>query len=118
MSKTVGVYCASSSKIDPCYFLAAKQLGEGIGARGWQVCNGGGGIGLMGAVSDAAMQSGGRAIGVIPEFMIATGWHHAGLSALRVVPDMHTRNKLVSELSAPLVAPPGGIGTCELLFVV
>ena len=72
----------------------------------------------MGAVSDAAMQSGGRAVGVIPEFMIEMGWHHAGLSELRVVPDMHTRKKLMSELSDAVVALPGGIGTLEELLEI
>ena len=118
MSKTIGVYCASSSQIDLSYFLAAKQLGEEIGIRGCQVCNGGGGIGLMGAVSDATMQSGGRAIGVIPEFMIEMGWHHSELSELKVVPDMHTRKKTMSDLSDAVVALPGGIGTLEELLEI
>ena len=116
MSKTIGVYCASSSQIDLSYFLAAKQLGEEIGIRGCQVCNGGGGIGLMGVVSDATIQSGGRAIGAIPEFMIELGWHHSELSELKVLTDMHTRQQTMSAFSDLVVVLPGCLGTLHDLL--
>lgn len=115
---TIGVYCSSSTQIDTSFFDAARTLGRAIGERGMRCCNGGGGIGLMGAISDAVMQSGGEAIGVIPEFMVQMGWHHGGLTELRVVPDMHSRKALMAELSSAVVALPGGIGTLEELLEI
>ena len=114
--KTVCVYCASSTKIDPAYTDAASTLGTLLGSRGIRVVNGAGNMGLMGAVSDAALAAGGRVTGVIPRFMVEQGWHHTGLSELLVTESMHERKQTMLHLADAVIALPGGCGTLEELL--
>ena len=79
---SVCVYCASSTKIPSVYFDAAKELGRLLGERKLRVVNGAGNIGLMCAVSDAALAAGGTVTGVIPHFMVEQDWYHKGLTEL------------------------------------
>ena len=72
---SVCVYCASSTKIDSVYFDAARELGALLGQRQIRLINGAGNMGLMSAVSDAALRAGGEVTGVIPRFMVEQGWH-------------------------------------------
>jgi hypothetical protein len=80
---------------------------------------GGGNVGLMGVLADAALQAGGEVIGVIPEFLVAKEVAHKGISEMRVVASMHERKALMAELSDGFIAMPGGYGTfdefCEIL---
>ena len=115
---SVTVYCASSTQIDECYFSAARQLGRLLAEKQIRIINGAGSIGLMKAVSDAALETGGEVTGVIPSFMIEQGWHHQGLSELRVTETMHERKQLMAELSNGVVALPGGCGTLEELLEI
>lgn len=114
--KTVCVYCASSTKIDPAYTEAARCLGTLLGIRGIRVVNGAGNMGLMGTVSDAALAAGGRVTGVIPRFMVEQRWHHTGLSELIVTEDMHERKRTMLRLADAVIALPGGCGTLEELL--
>ena len=114
--KTVCVYCASSTKIDPAYTEAARCLGTLLGSRGIRVVNGAGNMGLMGTVSDAALAAGGRVTGVIPRFMVGQRWHHTGLSELIVTEDMHERKRTMLRLADAVIALPGGCGTLEELL--
>ena len=114
--RTVCVYCASSTRIDPAYMEAARSLGTLLGGRGLRVVNGAGHMGLMGAVSDAALAAGGRVTGVIPRFMVDRGWHHTGLSKLVVTADMHERKRTMLRLADAVIALPGGCGTLEELL--
>lgn len=114
--KTVCVYCASSTKIDPAYTEAARCLGTLLGSRGIRVVNGAGNMGLMGTVSDAALTVGGRVTGVIPRFMVEQRWHHTGLSELIVTEDMHERKRTMLRLADAVIALPGGCGTLEELL--
>ena len=116
--QTIAVYCSSSTQIDACYFKAAQELGKSLAQHGMHCCNGGGGIGLMGAISDAVMAHGGKAIGVIPQFMVDMGWHHSSLSELHTVADMHSRKAMMAQMSDAVVALPGGIGTLEELLEI
>ena len=116
--KTVCVYCASSTKIDPIYVEAAKRLGELLAENNMNVVNGAGRMGLMAAVSNAALEKGGKVTGVIPTFMVEQGWQHDGLTELIVVPDMHERKQTMARLSDAIVALPGGCGTLEELLEV
>jgi uncharacterized protein (TIGR00730 family) len=116
--KGITVYCASSVRIDKVYFDAAEQLGKEIAATGLPVINGGGRMGLMGAVNDSTLAAGGKAIGVIPQFMVDNGWQHTGLTELRIVNTMHERKALMAELSCGAIALPGGIGTFEELMEI
>ncbi len=115
---SVTVYCASSTQIDECYFSAARQLGKLLAEEQIRIVNGAGSIGLMKAVSDAALEAGGEVTGVIPSFMVEQGWHHQGLSELRVTETMHERKQLMAELSNGIVALPGGCGTLEELLEI
>jgi uncharacterized protein (TIGR00730 family) len=96
----------------------AHLMGEAIAARGWRLVYGGGNVGLMGAVADAALANGAEVIGVIPERLLTLEVAHKGLSELVVVQTMHQRKQRMAELSQGFVALPGGIGTFEELFEV
>lgn len=114
--KFVTVYCASSSNIRECYFEAARQVGRGLAEHGLGLVNGAGIRGLMGAVSDACLEAGGKVTGVIPQFMIERGWQHTGLTQLIVTKDMHERKKTMVELSSAVIVLPGGCGTFDEMF--
>ena len=115
---SVCVYCASSTKIPSVYFDAAKELGRLLGERKLRVVNGAGNIGLMCAVSDAALAAGGTVTGVIPHFMVEQDWYHKGLTELIEVETMHERKQLMANLSDAVIALPGGCGTLEELLEI
>lgn len=113
--RTICVYCASSNRVDESYNSVAHKLGALLAREGITLVTGGGSIGLMRAVEDGALENSGKAIGVIPQFMVEQGWHHTGLSELRITPDMHTRKQTMAQLSDAVIALPGGCGTMEEL---
>lgn len=115
---SVCVYSASSTKIDSIYFETARELGTLLARSGVRVVNGAGNMGLMAAVSDAALAAGGRVTGVIPRFMVEQGWHHKGLTELIEVDTMHERKQKMADLSDAVIALPGGCGTLEELLEV
>ena len=84
--------------------------------RGWQLVYGGGRVGLMGELADAALASGASVIGVIPESLKRREVGHKGLHELHVVPTMHLRKQMMAERAQAFVALPGGIGTLEELY--
>lgn len=116
--KNVCVYSASSTKIAPKYFEAATELGRLLAARGINLINGAGSIGLMGATSDATLAAGGTVTGVIPRFMVEQNWHHSGLTKLVETESMHERKQLMAEMSDGIIALPGGCGTLEELLEI
>lgn len=111
--KKIAVYCASSTKINPCYFEAAAAVGRLLAERGVAVVTGAGCLGLMRSVQDAVLEQGGTAIGVIPEFMVKEGWQQEGLTELIVTRDMHERKKTIADLNDGCITLPGGCGTLE-----
>jgi len=111
--RRVCVFCGSSTGTRPEYHDAATALARAMAARGIELVFGGGGVGLMGVVSDAILAAGGHAIGVIPETLRAREVAHGGLPDLRVVGSMHERKALMAELSDAFIALPGGFGTFE-----
>lgn len=117
--KGITVYGASSQRIAPEYFEAAREVGAAIARAGVPLINGAGSRGLMGASIDGALSEGGSCIGVIPRFMADRGWSHPGIGDLRVTETMHERKALMASLSRGVIALPGGIGTfdelCEML---
>ncbi|MBP3679810.1 MAG: TIGR00730 family Rossman fold protein [Bacteroidaceae bacterium] len=116
--KNVCVYCASSTKIAPVYFASAESLGRLLAMRGINLINGAGSIGLMGTVSNAALEAGGTVTGVIPRFMVEQNWHHTGLTKLVETENMHERKLLMAEMSDGVIALPGGCGTMEELLEI
>ena len=116
--KTLCVFCGSNSGASPGYARAAARLGTLLAERGLTLVYGGGRVGLMGVLADAALAAGGQAIGVIPRALEAREVAHTGLTELRVVGSMHERKALMSELADGFLALPGGIGTMEEWFEV
>lgn len=114
----VCVFAASSSRIDPAFFTVATELGRSFAREGIHAVYGGGGIGLMGALADAMLESGGSITGVIPGFMQDEGWGHDEVSDMIVTPDMSERKKTIFAMSDAAVALPGGVGTLEELTEV
>ena len=115
---TVCVYCGARHGAQAAYTAAARALGQAIGERGWQLVYGGGKVGLMGEVADAALAAGGRVVGVIPETLQQLEVGHDGLHELHVVPTMHLRKQMMAERAQAFIALPGGIGTLEELYEV
>jgi uncharacterized protein (TIGR00730 family) len=116
--RRVCVFAGSNPGNLPDYRLAAEALGRELAARGLGLVYGGGRVGLMGALADAVLTSGGEAIGVIPRALVAREVAHTSLSELRVVGSMHERKALMASLADAFVALPGGWGTLEELFEV
>jgi hypothetical protein len=116
MIDTVCVYCASSSRSPEIYPDAAARLGRILAKNGMTIVYGGGRSGSMGRLAAAALEAGGKVIGVLPRFMDDLEWGHDALSELRIVEDMHERKRVMLELSGAVIALPGGCGTLEELF--
>lgn len=114
----VCVFCGSSTGTRPAYADAARRVGRGLAGAGLGLVYGGGRVGLMGVLADAALEAGGRVVGVIPGALATKELAHDGLTQLHVVAGMHERKALMAALSAGFLALPGGIGTFEELFEI
>jgi len=114
--KRLAVYCGSASPADPYYLELARQVGRALGQRGIGVVYGGGRLGLMGAVADAALGAGGEVIGVIPDALVRAEVAHRGLTRLHTVANMHERKALFTDLADGFVTLPGGVGTMDELW--
>ena len=113
--KSICVYCGSSDGTDPAMLAAAEALGVAMGEAGLALVYGGGNNGLMGAVARAVLSAGGQVTGIIPDFLRDKERMLDGAQEMIVVPDMHTRKRLMFERADAFVALPGGIGTLEEL---
>ena len=113
--RTICVYCGSSPGHDPGYVAAARQFGRILAKNGIGLVYGGGSGGIMGALAEAVCESGGRVVGVIPDFLKNRESMLHEAQELVVVPDMHTRKRMMFERADAFVALPGGVGTLEEL---
>ncbi|UVE17530.1 TIGR00730 family Rossman fold protein [Pseudomonas sp. LS44] len=116
--RTICVFCGASTGAKPLYREAAEALGRHLAERGIRLVYGGGAVGLMGIVADAALAAGGEVIGIIPQSLKDAEIGHPGLTRLEVVSGMHARKARMAELSDAFIALPGGLGTLEELFEV
>lgn len=116
--KRIAVYCGSNKGIRPEYAAAAEKVGTLIAREKIELVYGGGSLGLMGIVADAALKEGGHVIGVVPEKLVIKEVVHEKLPDLRIVKNMHERKALMAELSDGFIALPGGYGTFEEFFEV
>ena len=116
MKGNVCVFCASSANIDERYLADARELGCLLAQGGWRCVNGGGAVGLMGAVTDGTLDAGGEVTGVIPKFMVDNGWCYDRLQDVIVTADMHQRKQMMSNMADAVIALPGGVGTLEELL--
>jgi uncharacterized protein (TIGR00730 family) len=112
------VFCGASPGNEPRYLDAARDVGAGLAERGIGVVYGGGRVGLMGAVAEAALDAGGEVIGVIPQGLVDRELAHPGLTELHVVDSLHERKALMADLADAFIALPGGLGTLEELAEV
>lgn len=116
--KSVCVFCGASPGARPIYRETAEALGRSLAERGLTLIYGGGAVGLMGVVADAALAAGGEVIGIIPQSLKRAEVGHNGLTRLEVVDGMHARKARMAELADAFIALPGGLGTLEELFEV
>ena len=116
--RSVCVYCGSSTGKDHVYVETAIDMGKTLAKHGLDLVYGGGNIGIMGIVADSTLNSGGRAIGVIPQALVDREIAHQGLTELHITDDMHQRKSKMAELSDAFIALPGGLGTLEEIFEI
>jgi uncharacterized protein (TIGR00730 family) len=114
--RSIGVYCGSSTGRNPAYEQDAVALAVLMAESKIRLINGGGSIGLMGAMADAILALGGECIGVIPKGLQEKEIAHQGMTELIVVPDMHSRKLKMVNLSDAFIALPGGFGTMDEVF--
>jgi uncharacterized protein (TIGR00730 family) len=112
------VFCGSSPGRHDAFAEAAAAVGRELARRKMGLVYGGGNVGLMGVLADAALDAGGEVVGVIPEALMAREVGHRGLTQLHVVPSLHERKALMAELADGFLALPGGLGTFEEFFEV
>lgn len=115
---SICVFCGSSSGGDPRFSETAAALGDAIAAGGHRLVYGGGHVGLMGVVADAALAAGGDVVGVMTEQLVAAEVAHQGVTTLEVVPTMHARKARMAELSDGVIVLPGGFGTLDETFEI
>jgi uncharacterized protein (TIGR00730 family) len=114
--KRLAVYCGSATPADTIYIEAARTVGTELARRGIGVVYGGGRLGLMGAVADAALAEGGEVIGIIPQALVDAEVAHRGCTELHVVGGMHERKARFTDLSDGFLTLPGGVGTMDELW--
>ena len=114
--KALCVYCGSSGTVAATYREAASKLGMLLAAAGIEIVFGGGRVGLMGLLADAALAGGGRVTGIIPVHLRAAEVAHLGVTDLVVVDSMHERKRLMAERADAFAVLPGGIGTLDETF--
>ncbi|URW75428.1 TIGR00730 family Rossman fold protein [Sphingomonas donggukensis] len=114
--KRLAIYCGSATPNDPAFIDNARHVGRILAERGIGVVYGGGRLGLMGAVADAALEAGGEVIGVIPQALVDAEVAHRGCTELHVVDTMHQRKQAFTDLSDGFVTLPGGTGTMDELW--
>jgi uncharacterized protein (TIGR00730 family) len=112
------VFCGASAGRDPSYLALARATGAALAERGIGLVYGGGRVGLMGGLADAALAAGGEVVGVIPRGLVDRELAHPGLTELRVVDTLHERKAVMAELADAFIALPGGLGTLEELSEV
>lgn len=114
--RSVCVYCASSTNAPAWLNDEVREFGKGLASRGWRLVYGGASVGVMGALADSVLASGGQVLGVIPRALISREVAHPGLTELKVVETMHERKAEMFKAAEAFVAFPGGFGTMEEFF--
>jgi hypothetical protein len=116
--KAICVFCGANFNGDPLLKQAVEQLAEIMVNRDITLVFGGGKVGVMGILADAVLGGGGKAIGVIPQFLLDKEVGHTGLTELHIVENMHQRKQLMNDLCDGIIMLPGGFGTLEEFFEV
>ena len=113
---SLAVFCGSKSGDNPLFVEQAKQLGYLLASKKITLIYGGGNKGIMGTVSNAVLEKGGKVVGIIPEILKDREHHHEGITELIIVDDMHTRKKILYEKCDAAIILPGGFGTMDEFF--
>ncbi len=116
--KSVCVYCGASTGASSTFLKIATDVGRALGEHRIRLVYGGGSIGLMGAVADAALAAGGDVVGIIPQHLQRAELGHRGLTELKIVDTMHTRKRMMFDLSEAFIVLPGGMGTLDETFEI
>jgi uncharacterized protein (TIGR00730 family) len=116
--KAICVFCGSNFNGDPVLKHATEQLAETMVSRNITLVYGGGKVGVMGLLADHLLSLGGKAIGVIPQFLLDKEVGHSGLTELHIVENMHQRKQLMNDFCDGVITLPGGFGTLEEFFEV
>jgi uncharacterized protein (TIGR00730 family) len=116
--KSICVFCGANFNGDPLLKQVIEQLAEVMVSREITLVYGGGKVGVMGLIADAVLSRGGRAIGVIPQFLMDKEVGHTGLTELHIVENMHQRKQMMNDLCDGIITLPGGLGTLEEFFEV
>ena len=114
--ESVVVFCGSKTGLNPLFTKHAAELGKLLAVLDIKLVYGGGKVGLMGTIADAVLANGGRVMGVIPKILTEWEHQHEGLTELIIVPDMHTRKKMMYDMCDAAVVLPGGFGTLDEFF--
>jgi uncharacterized protein (TIGR00730 family) len=114
--KAVAVFCGSQPGVNPVFAQHTAETGRFLAMLNIRLVYGGGKKGLMGTIADAVLQNGGEVMGVIPKILTTSERQHEGLTELAIVPDMHSRKKMMYEMSDAAIILPGGFGTMDELF--
>lgn len=115
-TRFVAVFCGARAGTDPAFTDAARGVGRMLGERGLGLVFGGGRVGLMGVVADAALQAGAPVVGVIPRSMVDKELAHTGCTELHIIATMHERKAMMAERASAFLALPGGVGTLDEVF--
>jgi uncharacterized protein (TIGR00730 family) len=118
MIRTITAYCGSSDRIHPDFINAAYQMGAAIAQHGFRLAYGAGKTGLMGALADGALQSGGEVVGIVPGLLNKPQLVHSQITTLQVVDSMHQRKAALAEIGDAFIALPGGLGTFDEFFEI
>ncbi|EOL50056.1 TIGR00730 family Rossman fold protein [Enterococcus caccae] len=111
--KKMAVYCGASLGNKPLYEERTKELGQWMGLHKYDLVYGGGNVGLMGVLADTVIENGGKAVGVMPSFLIDRELAHQEITEMHIVTDMHERKRKMIDLADCYLALPGGPGTLE-----
>ena len=115
-TQSVAVFCGSREGKNKIFAMHAKELGKLIAVLGVKLVYGGGKKGLMGIVAESVLADSGKVMGVIPKILVEWEQQHEGLTELAIVPDMHSRKKMIYDMSDAAIVLPGGFGTLDEFF--
>jgi uncharacterized protein (TIGR00730 family) len=116
--ESIAVFCGSHTGNNPLFAKHVKELGKLLSMLKVKLVYGGGHSGLMGILADAVLKHEGHIMGIMPQLLIESELQHKGLSEMAVVPDMHTRKKMMYERCDAVIVLPGGFGTLDELFEI
>ena len=116
--KSISVFCGANFNGDPVLLKAIEDLADVFVQKDITLVFGGGRVGVMGLIADAMLVRGGRAIGVIPQFLMDKEVGHTGLTELIITENMHQRKQKMADISDGIITMPGGFGTMEEFFEV